>query len=97
MKTNIEGSRFNEVGILEHEGSVVCREYMVERSGVLFDLTAGTQGYFDSLLTVNPDFAAEPILIVDGSTLADAAKAVDHISKMPDLDRYLIEQAPVAE
>ena len=97
MRIGIEGeSRFSEVGILEHEGEVVCREYLVEREGVIFDLTAGAQGYVDSLIALNPEFAAEPILIVDGATLARAESAIGHISTVPDLGKYLIEQTPPA-
>ncbi len=98
MKSITEGEpRLSEVGILEHEGVVVCREYLVERSGTLFDLTTGTQGYVDSLIDLNPEFAVEPILIVDGATLAESKLAVDHISRVPDLGKYLIEQLPLAQ
>lgn len=90
----IESPKFNEVGILEHDGAVVCREYMVEKSGTLFDLTAGTQGYVESLVSLNPEFATEPILIVDGAILAEPQKAVEHITLVPELERYLIEQTP---
>lgn len=90
----IESPKFNEVGNLERDGEVICREYMVDDGVTLFDLTTGTQRYVDSLVEISPDFAASPILIVDGATLADAAKAVEHISSVPDLGRYLIEQTP---
>jgi hypothetical protein len=97
MKTNIEGSQFSEVGILERDGSVLCREYMVQRSGVLFDLTAGTQEYVDSLVRLNPEFATEPILIVDGEILAQAQIAAEHLARVPDIERYLVEQSSLAQ